>query len=86
MKRLYSDSEVASGEVAERFYRQGICLPSGTAMTEDEQNRVIDAVRVAIGANLEGPTVDLETIETKERQNRANSTTSGQSADQDALS
>ena len=86
LQRLYSDSEVAGGEVAERFYRQGLCLPSGTAMTEEQQDRVIDAVRVAIGANLEGPTVDLETIEIEERQNRANSTTSVQSADQDALS
>jgi len=86
LQRLYSASEVAGGDVAERFYRQGVCLPSGTAMTEDQQGRVIDAVRVAIGASVERPTVDLETIVIEEHQNRASSTTSAQSADHDAVS
>lgn len=33
------------GEVAEDLFNGGLCLPSGTAMTEDDLNRVVKAVR-----------------------------------------
>ena len=36
--------------VSEDLFGRGLCLPSGTAMTEEQQDRVIAAVREAVGA------------------------------------
>ena len=33
------------GSVSHKLFAEGVCLPSGTGMTEDEQARVIDVVR-----------------------------------------
>ena len=33
------------GEVAEDLFNRGLCLPSGTAMTKSDQNRVIEIIR-----------------------------------------
>ena len=32
------------GEVAEDLFNRGLCLPSGTAMTENDLNRVIEVI------------------------------------------
>ena len=37
--------EVIGGEVSERIWKKGLCLPSGVAMTSREQGRVIAIVR-----------------------------------------
>lgn len=37
------------GEVAERLYRNGICLPSSSSLTIEDQDRVIEAVRSFFG-------------------------------------
>lgn len=34
--------------VGDRLFENGLCLPSGTSMTEQQQNRVIEAVRKAL--------------------------------------
>ena len=36
---------VAGGEVAEDLFSRGLCLPSGTAMTEEDLDRVIKVIR-----------------------------------------
>ena len=36
---------VVVGEVAEDLFNHGLCLPSGTAIKEDDLDRVIDVVR-----------------------------------------
>jgi pyridoxal phosphate-dependent aminotransferase EpsN len=33
------------GAVADHIFATGVCLPSGSSLTEVEQHRVIDAVR-----------------------------------------
>jgi len=38
-------SRVVGGEVSERFFKYGLCLPSGTAMTENDLERVVQVVR-----------------------------------------
>jgi dTDP-4-amino-4,6-dideoxygalactose transaminase len=38
-------SSVVGGEVAEDLFDRGLCLPSGTAMTHSDQDRIIDIVR-----------------------------------------
>jgi dTDP-4-amino-4,6-dideoxygalactose transaminase len=37
-------ARVVGGEVAEDLFNRGLCLPSGTAMTEEDLDRVIDVV------------------------------------------
>jgi pyridoxal phosphate-dependent aminotransferase EpsN len=44
---LYRDYERVGGEVAEDLNQRGICLPSSSSLTEDEQQFVIDRVREA---------------------------------------
>ena len=39
-----SPCRVVGGEVAEDLFERGLCLPSGTAMTGSNQNRVIDVI------------------------------------------
>jgi dTDP-4-amino-4,6-dideoxygalactose transaminase len=36
--------KVVGGEVAEDLFNRGLCLPSGTAMTEGDLDRVIDTI------------------------------------------
>lgn len=45
MQPLYRHCEAIGGAVSERLFEQGICLPSGTAMTEEEMARIIRIVR-----------------------------------------
>lgn len=42
-RKIYK-SRTVGGEVAEDFFNRGLCLPSGTAMTEDDLNRVISVL------------------------------------------
>jgi pyridoxal phosphate-dependent aminotransferase EpsN len=42
---LYQSAEVFGGGVSERLFAQGLCLPSGSAMTEADLDRVVRAVR-----------------------------------------
>lgn len=86
LQPLFSESEIAGGVVAERFWRQGLCVPSGTTMTDAEQDHVIEALRIAIGADLDPRTMDLEAIQSasrgfRRRQKETSSATSGQSGD-----
>ena len=45
LQPVFADCEVAGGGVAEALFRDGLCLPSGTAMTETQQRRVIQRIR-----------------------------------------
>jgi len=38
-----------SDSVSERLFATGLCLPSGTNMSDDEQARVIGSVRKTLG-------------------------------------
>jgi pyridoxal phosphate-dependent aminotransferase EpsN len=42
---LFRGYECAGGEVAEDLNRRGICLPSSSSLTEEDQQRVIDCVK-----------------------------------------
>lgn len=44
---LYQGYECVGGEVAEDLNRRGICLPSSSSLSEEEQQFVIDRVRAA---------------------------------------
>ena len=42
-KKRYK-ARVVGGEVAEDLFNRGLCLPSGTGMTEEDMDRVIDTI------------------------------------------
>ncbi len=46
---LYREAMVFGGAVADRLFEQGLCIPSGSALTADELQRVIDVVRRVFG-------------------------------------
>jgi pyridoxal phosphate-dependent aminotransferase EpsN len=52
MQPLYSGCECYGGSVAEDLFRRGICLPSSSSLTEEDQLYVINSVRSAAGANV----------------------------------
>lgn len=45
MQPLYNGCERVGGQVAEHLFATGLCLPSGTGMTKEDQARVIKIVR-----------------------------------------
>lgn len=47
-QKAFDGVPVIGGAVADQIFERGICLPSGSGLTDDEQARVIDAVRDAI--------------------------------------
>jgi dTDP-4-amino-4,6-dideoxygalactose transaminase len=47
---VFHDAPRAGGAVADTLFAQGLCLPSGTAMTAADQDRVIAAIRGACRA------------------------------------
>jgi pyridoxal phosphate-dependent aminotransferase EpsN len=51
LQSLYARREHFGGNVAEDLYRRGICLPSSSSLTEEDQLYVINCVRRAAGAD-----------------------------------
>lgn len=49
LQPAYASCEVRGGAVAERLFSTSLCLPSGSALTIEEQERVIAAVRATRG-------------------------------------
>lgn len=45
LQPVFQGYEIVGGSVAETLFRDGLCLPSGTAMTESDIERVADVLR-----------------------------------------
>ena len=45
LQPVFAEAQVFRGQVAERLFRDGLCLPSGSSLTPRDQDRVIEAVR-----------------------------------------
>jgi dTDP-4-amino-4,6-dideoxygalactose transaminase len=45
LQPAFAGSPIRGGTVAEGIFRMGLCLPSGSGMSDDEVDRVVDAVR-----------------------------------------
>ena len=45
MQKVFKGCRVIGGEVAEAIHRQGICLPSGTSMSDDDVKRICGIIR-----------------------------------------
>jgi pyridoxal phosphate-dependent aminotransferase EpsN len=52
LQPLYSGCERYGGEVAEDLFRRGICLPSSSSLSEEDQLHVINAIRRTTGADV----------------------------------
>lgn len=50
LQALYQDCEVYGGSVAEHLFRHGICLPSSSNLSWQEQEYVIQQIRSSVGA------------------------------------
>jgi dTDP-4-amino-4,6-dideoxygalactose transaminase len=46
---LFRDAPIRGGAVAETIFRTGVCLPSGSAMTDADVDRVVAGVLGATG-------------------------------------
>ncbi|MCI5158728.1 MAG: pyridoxal phosphate-dependent aminotransferase, partial [Candidatus Electrothrix sp. AUS1_2] len=45
LQPLYAGCAAVGGQVAEEIFRNGLCLPSGTSMSDEELDRVVRIVR-----------------------------------------
>lgn len=45
MQPVYAEYESVGGSVAEELFAEGICLPSGSSMTDEDVERVVDVVQ-----------------------------------------
>lgn len=46
LQPVFKDCRVVGGDVSARLFRQGLCLPSGTAMTAQDIDRITDIIRL----------------------------------------
>jgi dTDP-4-amino-4,6-dideoxygalactose transaminase len=47
LQPAFADCVMRGGDVSADLFRRGVCLPSGSALTDDDRRRVVDAVRAA---------------------------------------
>jgi pyridoxal phosphate-dependent aminotransferase EpsN len=45
LQPVFADCEMIGGEVAEDFFERGLCLPSGSELSDDQKDRVVEIVR-----------------------------------------
>ena len=50
MQPVFAGAHSVGGRVAQRLYETGICLPSSSSLSEEDQRRVIEAVRSVVSA------------------------------------
>jgi dTDP-4-amino-4,6-dideoxygalactose transaminase len=48
LQPVFAGAEMHGGKVSERLFDQGLCLPSGAAMTEADRDRVIAIARKSL--------------------------------------
>jgi pyridoxal phosphate-dependent aminotransferase EpsN len=50
LQPVFAGAETHGGAVAERLFAQGLCLPSGSGLTDEQRGRVVTAFRAVFGA------------------------------------
>ena len=45
LQPVFADYEMRGGKVAEKIFERGLCLPSGSSLTDEELARVVEVVR-----------------------------------------
>jgi pyridoxal phosphate-dependent aminotransferase EpsN len=67
LQPLYAGCEHFGGQVAEDLFARGICLPSSSSLSEEEQLHVVNSVRRAAGADALTELVQAECLTASER-------------------
>ncbi|MEZ4641642.1 MAG: DegT/DnrJ/EryC1/StrS family aminotransferase [Chloroflexota bacterium] len=49
LQPVFAQYECVGGKVAEEFFQNGLCLPSGSNLTEADRERVVDVIRSVCG-------------------------------------
>ena len=49
LQPVFADYEVFGGGVAERLFENGLCIPSGSSLTESQRDQVVDGIRAVFG-------------------------------------
>ena len=49
---MFVDADRVGGNVAERLYSSGVCLPSSSSLTRAQQTRVVDAMTAVLAPEL----------------------------------
>lgn len=49
LQPIFADYDVFGGQVAEQFFDDGLCLPSGSALTQAQLERIAHTLEIAIG-------------------------------------
>ena len=49
LQPLFAEAPVSGGAVAEQIFATGLCLPSGSSLSDDDQERIIAAVHDVLG-------------------------------------
>ncbi len=44
LQPVFKECSMRGGSICEDLFKRGLCLPSGTAMTDEDLNRVIEAI------------------------------------------
>ena len=47
MQPIFQNCDVGGGAVAEALFRDGLCLPSGSSLTREQQDTVIASIEEA---------------------------------------
>jgi pyridoxal phosphate-dependent aminotransferase EpsN len=62
LQPLYAECERYGGEVAEDLFRRGICLPSSSSLSEEDQLYVINSVRKVVRADALTQMIQTECV------------------------
>ena len=46
LQPIFNDSKIFGGKISERLFDRGLCLPSGTSMTEEDLYRVVNSIKM----------------------------------------
>jgi pyridoxal phosphate-dependent aminotransferase EpsN len=49
LQPVFSESEVFGGGVSERLFQNGLCIPSGSSLTDSQRDQVVGAIRAVFG-------------------------------------
>jgi dTDP-4-amino-4,6-dideoxygalactose transaminase len=47
LQPVFSGCRVRGGAVSEQIFRQGLCLPSGSNLSDEDRNRIVELVRIS---------------------------------------
>ena len=76
LQPVFADSPIYGGDVSARLFERGLCLPSGSAMTDDDQDRVVRTL-LATRSRTVAPTASRRPRPRRSCRRRRASATSG---------